>query len=138
MRTKCHTKQTPSGTSLVELLVAAAILVVGLVGVIAMLIGSSAVSRNGAGAMNAAAYAGSALQDLSAMDYCSLTPLVAADAGVVFDSAGRRYGRIVNSVNSGPPMIYTLTVQVDWSDANKTPKTTTMSSIVSRRPDAGC
>jgi Tfp pilus assembly protein PilV len=127
------------GSTLLEVLMAGAVLIIGLTGVVSMMLRSSSSTRDGAGGFNAAALGASALQDLTAMGYQNLTVSTGLDAGVLFDAAGRRYGRIVTVANSGTAAApaYTLTVRVDWRDSLGQPRVTTTSTVIGRAPDAG-
>ena len=84
-----------------------------------------------------------ALQELTAPGFSSLVATASADAGIVYDESGRRYGRTysVTTVDSGTSAAFLVTVVVDWRDATgrltDPPQTTTVSAILSRKPDGG-
>jgi Tfp pilus assembly protein PilV len=137
--------RTARGSTLLEVLMAGAILIIGLTGVVTMMLRTSASTRDGANGFNAAAYGASTLQELTALGFQNLTVTGSLDggslldAGVVYDASGRRYGRLVSVTAGGTSAFptYTVAVQVEWRDAAGQPRVTTTSTIIGRAPDAG-
>ncbi|MEW5737580.1 MAG: hypothetical protein AB1938_01575 [Myxococcota bacterium] len=127
-------KRRLRGVTLLELLTASAILVVGLVGIIELLIRSADTNRQGAQVLSATALANSTLADLSGLGFNAL------DAGTFTqtktDSVGRTFDEtvtIVDASDGGYPA-YAITVQVDWKDVRGQPHTNFASTIVSQVP----
>ncbi len=146
MTPTARARAVPRGSTLLEVLMAGAILVIGLTGVVAMMLRTSSGTRDGAGMVSAAAYGSSTLQEVSAVGFANLAVTGGfdggtgfIDGGTVFDGAGRRYGRLISVVNSGTAAApaYLVTVQVEWRDAQGVPRATTTSTLVGRSPDAG-
>jgi Tfp pilus assembly protein PilV len=140
------TNNASRGSTLLEVLMAGAILVIGLTGVVTMMLRTSAGTRDGANGFNAAAYGASTLQELTALGFQNLTVtgtldsgVSLLDAGIVYDSSGRRYGRLVSVTAGGTSAFptYNVAVQVEWRDAAGQPRVTSTSTIIGRAPDAG-
>jgi prepilin-type N-terminal cleavage/methylation domain-containing protein len=127
-------KRRRRGVTLLELLTASAILVVGLVGVIELLIRSADTHRQGAQLLSATALANSTLAELSGRGFDGL------DAGtyttVDTDAVGRTYSQqvTISDVSDGGYPAYAISVRVNWRDVRGKPHTNVASSIVSRVP----
>jgi Tfp pilus assembly protein PilV len=144
MTTPVHPR--PRGSTLLEVLMAGAILVIGLTGVVTMMLRTSSGTRDGATGFNAAAYAASALQEVTALGYQNLAITGSLDGGVglrdggtLYDASGRRYGRLVSVTSGGTAAFptYQVAVQVEWRDGTGRPRVTTTSTLIGRAPDAG-
>ena len=124
---------------MVEMLMAAAILVVGLAGITSMMVGISSDTRSGVGRMNAASIATSAMQQTVAVGYCNLDAGT-YDGGLNPDGAGRIYGTTVGiaAVGTVAEPTFQVNVSVNWTDGQRAPQVTNVSTLVSRPPDAGC
>jgi hypothetical protein len=131
------------GTTLMEVMMASVVLIIGLTGVFSLLTASSGEMRRGIVASSAASYAASTLDDVAGLGYCAVLagPTgTSLDAGVSYDGTGRRYGKLMSIVDGGSTAIptFNVAVRVEWNDANKVLHTTSMSTMVSRVPDGGC
>jgi hypothetical protein len=128
----------PSGSTLIEVMMAAAVLVIGLGGIIGMMLNISTSTRVGVGQMNGASIASSMIQQTTGVGYCNLVP-GNSDGGVT-DGAGRVYNAFVGvtSIGGAVEPAYRVDVQVHWTDAQRTPHISSASTLVSRPPDAGC
>ena len=146
MHSTVRARAVPRGSTLLEVLMAGAILIIGLTGVVSMMLRSSSSTRDGATLTSAAAYGSASLQELTALGFANLAVTGGfdggsgfIDAGIVYDGAGRRYGRLISVANAGSAgaPAYLVTVQVQWRDSLGVPRTTTSSTLVGRSPDAG-
>lgn len=130
------------GTSLLELMIAAAILVVGLVGVVGLFLRAIASTRDGTVQLEAAMLANGGLDEFSTTPYSALTPGVNMDAGQFGEGGIIRYARSVDitAIAPIPPATtnaYTVAVTVGWRDYLGRPRRTVSSTVVSQRPDGG-
>ncbi len=128
------------GSTLVEVMIAAVVLIIGMVGVIQLLVaGMSQFGRASGRAVG---------QDLAvaALDQDLATPfnalaVGASDAGSILID-GRRYGRIrtVTNISDGGTRAYQIVVVTDWPEergASLVSRTATATTIISEAPDAG-
>ncbi len=134
------------GVSLVEVLIASAVLIIGLTGITAMLMRGSVTGRNGQQTMLAAHYANQTMDELTSMGFNGLTPMPgasfdgggAADGGIFTDGSERRYAvqYIVTDTGAAWPT-YRIDVETTWRDGNGQAKRFLQSTTLSRAPDAG-
>ena len=127
------------GSSLIEVMVASAILIIGLVGIVELLTKGALNNRRGIQPVSAMLNAQESLADYTLFGYSALSAGT-FDGGIVYDSSGRRYGRIVTveaDAGVGYPA-FLVTVRIESSDPGVTaPVVTTASTIVSMLPDGG-
>lgn len=140
---KTSNRRGPRGSTMMELLIAGAIMAVGLTGVTTMVLRSSAVTRDGASSMNAASQAVIVLDQYSATGACTLAAGTGLDGGIVYDGAGRGYASTVDITNLGDggfPRVFRVAVNVAWNDAAQTRKMTNLTTMVSGQLllDGGC
>jgi hypothetical protein len=125
---------------MIEVLIAGAVLIVGLTGIVTMLLRSAGDTRDGVGSLSASSIANSAADDFISMGVGSI-PIGVTDAGFVFDGQGRKYSRIVTATAGGTPNVPTVnvSVRVEWRDSNGQTRVTTSNTMTSAwvRPDAG-
>ena len=138
-------RQIPRGFSLIEALMAGAILILGLTGITVMLLRGAANSRSGIQSINAANVANQTLAEFQAMGFNGLAPMgVSLDAGTgavlpsVFDSNGLEYRRavVVSGPGAGWPT-YSIAVDVTYRDAIGVTRFVNVNGMLSRAPDAG-
>jgi Tfp pilus assembly protein PilV len=130
------------GSSLLEVIVASGLLIVALVGVMALLSRATVAQRDGDTSVVAASLAQQTVAEISASGFASLTAGTGFDGGVIIDSNGRRYGRIIDVFpgDAGIPS-FDVRVTVEYSSSLPPPlqtvlRTTTWASL-SRTPDGG-
>lgn len=154
------------GATLIEGLISASVLIIGVVGILIMLQSAATSTRDAATAYQAALFASTRLEATTALGYCALadagyattppptstpsppgTPLPGSDGGVDVDMTGRTYAWAitVDPVNPPPgananPTFRALQVTVTsrWVTGIQLERITRMSSIVTRAFDAGC
>lgn len=136
-------RQRRRGATMIELMMAAAILVIGLTGIVGLLMRSMAVARNGVSSANSVAVANSSLQEITALGYGALAAGGLPDGGEVRDEANRRYvlSYDLSPVDAGigTTRAFLVTVNVQWWDTSSitVPQTTTVTGIVSAKLDGG-
>lgn len=128
------------GVSILEVMIAGAILLVALMGIVLMLLRGANASRSGEVAVNASMYAQDLLTESQANGYLGLSAGV-FDAGEVFDLNGRRYGRLLDvTVGDAGYDSYEVQAIVDYASSDPPPfqkhYRTMASTVISRMPDA--
>jgi Tfp pilus assembly protein PilV len=95
-------RRSVKGSSLVEVLVASTILVTAMVGIVQLLLAGSTAQTRGNSQVNAVLYAQQTINDYQAMGYERINALGPGkfDGGFVYDTGGRRYGRVVTVINT--------------------------------------
>jgi Tfp pilus assembly protein PilV len=133
-------RRSARGATLIEAMIAAAVLVIGLTGITIMLKASAAATRDAVMSQNAAAYSAALLDETASLGYCGLAAASNVDGGILNDSTGRRYGRVMNVAAGGSASIptFSISVRTDWSDSLGTVHQTNLSTLVPRLSDAGC
>ena len=143
-----------SGFSLIEALIAGAILIVGLTGITMMLIRGSVNARNGQQAAESTSIVTAELAKYQSLGFDSLTvsPMglsfdagTALDGGFFIDTSGRRYNLtyIVNDITGSMPMgavlipTYSVDVEIAYRDGVGRMIYRRGGTIISRTPDAG-
>lgn len=131
------------GSSLLELIMASALLLAAMTGLVQLMIHGSRNSRDGIESINASLQAQRLMGDLQATQFAGLNPGLNQDGGVILDANGRRYGVLYDvidetlTLNNYPT--YRVNVRVEYgrdlSDGG--PKWMTFTTLVSRNPDGG-
>ena len=134
------------GVSLVEVIVASGVLIIGMTGITAMLMRGAVNGRLGQQTMVASQYGEQALDELTTQGFQSLTPQVGAtfaagdgiDAGYFIDGSGRWYQSafIVTDLGGAWPT-YRVDVQTEYIDGAGVSRVQSHSAILSKIPDAG-
>jgi hypothetical protein len=134
-------KRVLRGSTLVETLIASALLLLGMVGVVQLIL--AGMNQNGMANARATgqdlASAGAAAAASLPFDAVSIGVF---DGGIVFDSDGRRFGsrRTVTDIGDGGTRARQVVVSTEWRDfvgALSWLRTAQVSVIVSEIPDAG-
>lgn len=127
------------GSSLIEVMVASSILIVGLVGVVELLIQGAHNQRRGVQPVMASLSAQQVLTDYTMLGYPSLVAGT-FDGGTRYDGAGRKFTQVVTvDPDAGvgyPAFLVTVRIESDQPGL-PTPLVTTVSTILSRSPDGG-
>jgi Tfp pilus assembly protein PilV len=127
------------GTTLIEVMVASVILITAMVGIIQLITQGVTFQRRGVQSVNAVLYAQQSLDEYSAGGYAALTAGT-YDGGVVHDSAGRRFGRIVTvsdlSTDAGWRS-YEVVVRVESGAIGDRMLTTTARTVIPWDSDGG-
>lgn len=146
MRTRNDAMRTPSnrGSSILEILVASALLLIALVGIVAVLSRAANAERDGTVAVTASSLAQQSLAEVMAAQYSGLSAGTGLDGGVVHDPSGRRFGRIVDVFDGtldGGFDSYDVRVTVEYNSSLPPPFQTVLRTeawgVVSRTPDGG-
>jgi hypothetical protein len=130
------------GSSILEILVAASLLLIGLVGVVALLARASVTQRDGDTALVASSLAQQTIAEVTAAGFTGLTAGTGRDGGVIIDTVGRRYGRIIDVIpgDAGAPS-FNVRVTVEYSSSVPPPLQTVLRTTawatISRIPDGG-
>jgi len=90
------------GSSLIEVMVASSILIVGLVGVVELLIQGAHNQRRGVQPVMASLSAQQVLTDYTMLGYPSLVAGT-FDGGTRYDGAGRKFTQVVTRASATPP-----------------------------------
>jgi len=128
------------GSTLIETMVASAVLIVGLVGVLQLMIsGMTQFGRFNARATGQDLATAALSQDM-AMPFAAI-PLGVTDAGFV-TLDGRQYGRVrtVTNIGDGGVGARRIVVVTNWAEnfgSVLVPRTATATTIISELPDAG-
>lgn len=127
------------GTSLLELMIAGAILVVGLVGVTGLFLRAVASNRDGTVQLEASLLANGGLDDYSTASYSQLAPSADLDAGQFGEDGVVRYARSVSITDggAGTTNAYNVAVTVGWRDSLGRARRTIATTVISQRPDGG-
>jgi hypothetical protein len=120
-----------------ELMVAAAVLLLGMVGVSQLLISGVTGFSDANAAATGQTLSASGCAEFQALPFAAVTPGI-SDGGV-FVIDGRRYGRIntVLDVGDGGLPARLVRVSTEWSDSLRRLRQASNSVIISGRPDAG-
>lgn len=134
-------KTTRRGSTLLETMIAASVLLLGMVGVVQLMI--SGVTQNSISNARATAQelATSGLGQAMSMPFDAV-PVGTWDAGILFDNDGRRFGRImvVADVGDGGVRARQVTIRTEYRDilgAMSLLRTAQSTVIISEIPDAG-
>ncbi|MBL8940017.1 MAG: hypothetical protein JNM69_36030 [Archangium sp.] len=146
--------ERPRGTSLVEVLIATAVLSVGLTAVVSLLVQGASTSKGGIRQFEATAYGMSRLNEL-AMKPVGALPVGTFDAGAYYKSgvvmysstatvenlatlaAGAADGGVSGSAAGADWPGQRITVRVTWRDALQRTRTQSYTTIVSEAFDGG-
>jgi len=124
---------------MMEVMVASAILIIGLVGVIELLLQGAMNNRRGVQPVTSSLFAQQVLAEYTMFGYSSLAEGT-FDGGTVHDSSGRAYTEIItvdSDAGVGYPA-FVVTARVEsFRPGFPTPLVTTASTILSRSPDGG-
>lgn len=127
------------GSTLLETMIAGAVLVLGMVGIIQLLISgmSQFSSTNGRATGQDLAAAGIAEAMVLPFDAVAIG---VSDAGIIFDATNRRFGRIrtVTAAGDGGVRARQIVVQTDWLDnlgSLTVPRTAVATAFISEVPD---
>lgn len=127
------------GSTLLEVMMASAVLMVGLVGVIELLLKGAVNHRRGTQPVIATLTAQDALAEYTMFGYAALAPGT-YDGGTFHDGAGRPYTRIITvDADAGVSYpAYLVTVRIESTlPGLGAPLVTTASTLLSARPDGG-
>lgn len=132
------------GATILEVLVAAAILMIGLVGVVQLVLAGALAERRGEQAVSASRFASESLTEARATPFDELVEGT-FDGGFVYDANGRPYFRdvsvVLTSALDGGYPTYDVSVRVAFVDrlmpGMETHRVTEMHTLLSRPPDAG-
>lgn len=135
MRTR-KPRRSARGFSMLEVLMAGAILSVGLTGIVIMLNQISGNTRDGTSSINASMMANQKVQEYQGLGFEGLVAQTFADAGA--DYAGRQYGQnvVVTPVATDAGSAFRIDVSVTWRDSLGTTRTNIATTIISN-PDGG-
>jgi Tfp pilus assembly protein PilV len=140
-------RRASRGFSLVEVMVASLVLIIGLTGLTAMLMRGAVNGRNADQLMISAELTNQIIQDLESAKFDSLTPNVglsfdagtALDAGYFTDTSGRSYqGSFyvsdITAVTSNPNPTYRIDIQMLYRDGNGQPAIRRATTVLSKAP----
>jgi Tfp pilus assembly protein PilV len=121
------------GSTLIEVLIAGALLAIGMTAIAAMLNESVFSSRMALRKTEASEVGISQLERLSSMGYSALTPGI-FDGGLYTDDAGTLLYQTIYQVDAGgvPANAYYVSVQVTYWDNLRNPRTQTYATVVSQ------
>ena len=135
-----HRLRARQGFSMLEVLTASSILVLGLTGIVVMLTNIANHTRDGSMSINGSVMANQIIQEAQALGYHGLTAAAAMDAGQGVDSYGRKFARQVSvtafTSDGGVPS-YQVDVAVTWKDAMGISRRNFATTVISQAPDAG-
>jgi len=127
------------GSTLIEIMIAGAVLLLGLVGVAQLLISGMSYFTSSNARANGQTFSAAAVAQIEALPFQALTAGV-SDGGIVFDSNGKRYGRVVTvtDIGDGGVQARQVVVRTDWRDALAPggQRFATATVVVSEVPDA--
>lgn len=125
------------GSSLIEVMFAAAILLLGLVGIVQLIIAGKGVTREPRVALNAMIMSSGALAELAGASYYDID--AGTFSGNITGPDGRKYPRTVQvvRVTDGGVPYYRITATTEWKDSFNRVRTTTATTFVSEPPDGG-
>jgi Tfp pilus assembly protein PilV len=132
-------RRSRRGTSLLELMIAAAILVIGLVGVVGLFLRAIASNRDGTVQLEAALLANGGIDEYSTTPYSALALGLDIDAGQFGEDGVIRYARSVDITDGGvgTTNAYNVAVTVVWRDSFGRARRTIATTVISQRPDGG-
>jgi Tfp pilus assembly protein PilV len=133
-------RRSRRGTSLLELMIAAAILVIGLVGVVGLFLRAIASNRDGTVQLEAALLANGGIDEYATTPYSALAVGADLDAGQFGDDGVVRYARsatITDVVAAGTTRARNVAVTVGWRDSFGRARRTIATTVISQRPDGG-
>lgn len=129
------------GATLLEVMIAGAVLLLGMVGIVQLLI--AGMSQTGISNARAVGQemAAAGLAQAMALPFDAV-PAGVFDGGILFDGDGRRYGRTITVTNVGDGGVRArqVTVTTEWREilgAMSTVRTTQASVFITEIPDAG-
>jgi Tfp pilus assembly protein PilV len=127
----------PRGSTLLEVLAAGAVLLIGMTGITSLLIAGLAAHREVNVALRAMNYSSSVASQYESVDYAGLTAGV-LDSGVQFDEDNRRYPVVttISAVGDGGVGAWRVEVHSTWINALQQPVDAVAVTIVSQVPDA--
>jgi Tfp pilus assembly protein PilV len=135
------------GFSLLEALMASAVLIIGLTGITIMLLHGSSTARNGQQYVVATSQTAQALHEMAALRIESLAPTpgasfdagTAIDGGYYKDASGRPYQTAYTITDISVPgeLVYRVDVQTSYTDGSGRTMVQAASTVISKAPDAG-
>jgi type II secretory pathway pseudopilin PulG len=135
MSSRLHSRR---GSTLIEVMVASVILLLGMTGVVAMMIKGMSASREASVRRQAQALSSSTASQMETMPYASFTA-GSYDGGVVTDPDGRKYPStvIVTQFGDGGVGAVRVEVHTQWTNFLRQPVDAVAATIISEIPDAG-
>lgn len=135
---KKHTSRLSRGTSIIEVMFAGAILLLGMVGVVQLIVAGKGVTRDPRVAMSAMVTTNGVLAELAGISYYAIDAGT-FDAGMVLGPDGRKYPRtvVITQIGDGGVGAFRIVATTEWKDALGRLRTTQAVTIVSEPPDGG-
>lgn len=129
--------KTVRGTSLIEVMLASAVLIIGLTGTTQLVLYGMAAFRTATVQTGAQLESRAAVADLLMTPYGALTDGT-FDAGIAVDIDGRAYSRLVTvtSVGDGGVGARRVEVRTTWTDNAGRPRQAIAVGLISESPDA--
>jgi Tfp pilus assembly protein PilV len=113
-----RTRRQRGGSSLIEIMIAGAVLLLGLVGVAQLLISGMSFFTTSDARSSGQTISAAGVAQLEALPFQALA-VGTSDGGIIYDSNGRRFGRVVTvtDVGDGGVQARRVVVRTDWRDA---------------------
>jgi type II secretory pathway pseudopilin PulG len=144
MTTTARNNRRSRGSTLIEVMVASVILILGMTGVVAMMLKGMAASREAAVQREAQNLSASVAAQYATVPYLGLWNGVVGgsytiDGGILLDPDGRKYPSSIDIADVGDGGIgaVRVTVHTQWTNFLRQPKDAVATTMVSDFPDAG-
>ena len=125
------------GVSLIEVMVASVVLILGLIGAVQLLVAGMKLHREETVRAMAQMHSGAASSNMAMLNYAQITA-GSYDAGTVIDLDGRSYPRsqLITQIGDGGVGAFKVATTTEWRDQFNRPQRSTTVTIVSEKPDA--